>query len=122
MDPDHGDFDQVRGRTLQWRIGGASRAERADAEIAVPELGDVAATSKQGLDEAALACFIDGPIQPRADAGEALEVLLDEGLGLLEGDPQLARQRQRSLTVNRGEFDRLRAGAHLAGDASLGDA
>src|SRR4029077_4994654 len=108
--------------TLQGRIRCGPLAEGADAEIPIPKLGDVAATSEQGFDEAALAGFIDGPIQPRADAGEALEVMLDEGLGLLECDPQLARQRQRALTVNRGEVARLRAGAHLPRDALFGAA
>src|SRR5437867_9104387 len=102
VDADHRDLDQVGGRTLQRRVGSRALTERANAEVAVAELGDVAAPAKKRLHESLLAGLLDCTIQPRAYARKALEVLFDERLRFLERDSQLTRQRQRSLTVNCG--------------------
>src|SRR5947209_7294243 len=106
MDPDHRDFDKIGGRTLEWRVGRGPLTEGADAEVSVPQLGDVAAPPEQGLYKPPLPRSIDGFVQPGTHPGEALEVVLDERLRLFERDPELARQRQRALTVNRREVDR----------------
>ena len=116
VNPDHGDLDQVGRRALQRGIARRALAECPDAEIAVPDLGDVAPPPEQRLDEAFVAGLLDRAVEPGPHAGEALEVLLDESLRLLESDAQLARQRERALPVDRREVDRLGAAAHLAGD------
>src|SRR5213075_1840417 len=105
---------------LQGGIGGGALAERANTEVAVPELGDVAAPTEQRLHKAFVFGFLDGAVEPRAYAGEALEVLFDERLRFFQGDAQLSRQRQRALAVNRREVDRLGPPAHLAGDLLFG--
>src|SRR5215208_5955727 len=43
VDADHGDLDQVRGRALDGGVRGGPLAERPDVEVAVAELGNVAA-------------------------------------------------------------------------------
>src|SRR6266567_5326080 len=43
VDPDHRDFDEVSRRSLQGGIRCGTLAKGADTEVAVPELGDVAA-------------------------------------------------------------------------------
>src|SRR6266404_402477 len=53
-------------------------------------------------------------VEPGAYTGESLEVVLDEGLRLVERDAQLPRQRQCPLTVDRREVDGFGARAHLA--------
>src|SRR5712664_3738408 len=119
MDSDHRDFDEIGGRTLEWGVGCGPLPEGADTEVSVPQLGDVAAPPEQRLYEPALACFIDGFVQPGTHAGEALEVVLDERLRLFERDPELPRQRQRALAVNRREVEGLGAPAHLSGHVCL---
>src|SRR6185503_2890348 len=122
MDADHRDFDEVGGRSLQRRVGRRALAEGADIEVPVAELRDVPPPTEQRLDEPAVARFLDRAIEPRAHAGKALEVALDERLRLLERDPQLARQRHGALPVDCREIDRLGARPHVRRDLGLFDA
>src|SRR5207244_8122977 len=51
--------------------------------------------------------------------GEAREVLLNERACFLLGDAQLAGERERSLSIDRAEVDRLGTRAHLGRDLLL---
>src|SRR6266545_1068585 len=115
-DADHGDLDEVARRALERRVGRGALAEGADVEVLVLELGDVAAPAEQGLHVPPLARRGDGAIEPGAHAREAGEVLLDEALRVILRDGELAGQGKRSLAVDRGEVDRLRAGSHFRRD------
>src|SRR5204862_4520640 len=99
-DAHHRDLDQVRRRPLQRRIGRRALAERADVVVAILELRHVAAPSEQCLDIALRTSLSDGAIAPRADAGDAREVLLDELLRFVLGDADWARERERALPVS----------------------
>src|SRR6266576_3855913 len=122
MDSDHGDLDQVRRRPLERRVRCRTLAEGADTEVAVPQLGDITPASEQGLHESTLARFLHGLVEPGADAGEALEVVFNEGLRLLQRDAELPRQRERPLAIDGRKVDGLRPRphfrllAHLSGD------
>ena len=82
MDPDHRDLDQVGRRALDRRVGGGALAERADVEVPVAQLGDVAPPPEDGLDVAVLARERDHRVEVLAHPLEALEVRLDELLRL----------------------------------------
>src|SRR5204862_7860618 len=99
-DAHHRDLDQVRRRPLQRRIGRQALAHRAYVVVALLELRHVAAPSEQCLDIALRTSLSDGTIEPRADAGEPREILLDELLRFILGDAELARERERALPVN----------------------
>src|ERR1044072_2160086 len=122
VDANHRDLEQVARGPRERRIGRRALAEGANTEIAVAQLRDVAPAPEERLDEAARARLFDRLFQPGAHTGKALEILFDESLRLLERDPELARQRQCALPVNRREVDRLRAGARLSRDARLRNA
>src|SRR5262245_25118449 len=80
VNTNHRDFDEIGSRPLQRRIRRRALAERPDAEIAVPQFGDVSPPPEQRLDESPLARFLDGLIEPGSNAGEPLEVVFNEGL------------------------------------------
>src|SRR6266403_425177 len=115
-DPDHGDLDQVRSRALERGVGSSSLAERSDVVVAVLQLGYVAPPSEQCLDVPLFARLGHGAIEPDPDTREPREVLLDESLRVILGDAELAGQGEWPLPVDRGEVDRLRAGAHVRRD------
>src|SRR6266700_4821252 len=117
----HRDLNQVRRRPLQRRIGRRALAERADVVVAILELRDVAPPSKQCLDIPLRPSLSDGAIEPRADAGEPREVLLDELFRFILGDAELTRERERALPVNGRKIDRLGPGSHLGRHLVLGD-
>ncbi len=113
MDADHGDLDQVGGRTLQRRVGGGALGEGAQVEILLVDLRDVPAPAEECLHVAVLPGQPHLQIKIRAHAREALEVLRDERLGLFLGDAELPGERERALAVDGPEVDRLGARAHL---------
>ena len=119
MDSDHGDLDQVRRRPLERRVRCRPLAEGADTEVAVPQLGDIAPASEQGLHESTLARFLHGLVEPGADAGEALEVVFNEGLRLLQRDAELPGQRERPLAIDGRKVDGLRPRPHFRRHARL---
>ncbi len=113
VDPDHRNLDQVGRGTLERGILGLALTEGADVEVLVPNLGNVAPPLEEGLDVAALLGQRHLLVQERAHAGKPLEVGGDERLGFLLTDAELARERKRTLSVDRSEIDGLGAGAHL---------
>src|SRR5205823_4223364 len=120
LDRDHGYLDQVGGGSLERRVGRSALAERADIEVPVLQLRDVAASPEQRLHVPPLARLGDGPIEPGPHAGEPRKILRDELFRLLLGDAELAGEGERSLSVDRGEIDRLRPAAHLRRHLLLG--
>src|SRR5712691_4556262 len=94
-DADHRDLDQVCGGALEGGVGGGTLAERSDVVVAVLELRYVAPSSEQCLDIPLLARLGHGTIEPRPDAGEAGEVLLDEPLRVILRDAELTGQCER---------------------------
>src|SRR6266853_499644 len=87
---DHGDLDQVRRRTLEGGVGGGPLAKRAHVVVLVLELRYVAPPSEQCLDIPLLTGLGHRAIEPGPDPGEAGEVLLDESLRVILGDPELS--------------------------------
>src|SRR5687768_10937241 len=82
VDPDHRHLDQVGGRALDRRVRGGSLSERADVEVPVADLGDVAPAAEQRRDVSVGARMLYLRVEIRANARESLEVALDEGLGV----------------------------------------
>src|SRR6266550_1704924 len=119
VDADHGDLDEIGGGALEWRVGRRALSEGADVEVAIAQLGNVAAAAEDGLDVAVLPGGGDSAIEPGADAREPGEVRADELLRFLLGDAELAGEGERPLTVDRAEIDRLGARAHLGRDLVL---
>src|SRR3989441_3616078 len=113
LDRNHGDLDQVGRRSLERRVGRGALPERADIEVPVLQLRDVTAPSKQRLDVPPLARLGNGAIEPGPHAGKPRKILGDERFRLLLRDAELAGEGERSLSVDRGEIDGLRSGAHL---------
>src|SRR3989442_7894207 len=122
VDANHRDLDQVRRGPLERRVRGGALPERADIEVPVLELRDVAPPSEQRLHVASLARLGDGAVEPGAHAGETGEILRDELLRLLLRDAELASEREPALSVDPGEVDRLGARAHLRRNLLLGHA
>src|SRR5450759_4351837 len=116
MNADHGDLDEVGGRSLDGGVLRGSFAERANVEVAVLKFRDVPAAPEDGFHIATLLGLRHGAVEKGAHAGESLEVRIDERLRLGMIDLQLPRKRVRALSVDRGKIDRLRTRSHLAGD------
>src|SRR5690242_7134631 len=119
---DHGDLDQVRRRPLEGRVGGGTLPKRADVEVSVLELWNIAQPSTQYPYISLRSRLEHRAIEPGAHAGEAGEVLLEERASLVLRDAELPGQRERPLPVNGGEVDRFSTGAHLRGHAVRRDA
>src|SRR5688500_9242103 len=118
----HGGPGDVGGGALDRRVDrdalAGLRVDRAPAE----QLGDESLATEQRAHPAVLLRRLDRPIAPGAHAGVELEVARDEGVGLLLGDAEDLRERDRALAVDRGEVDGLGDAALLGGDVALGDA
>src|SRR3954466_9520755 len=115
VDPDHGDLDQIGRRTLDWGVGCSTLTERPDIEVAVTQLRDIATPLEDGLDVSVLSSIVDHRVQIRTYPLEAFEVAFDELLRFRVRDLQLPREGVRTLSVDRGEVDRLGAATHLRG-------
>src|SRR5213596_3567404 len=64
VDANHRDLDQVGRRSLERRVGSGALPERADIEVSVLELRDVAPPPEQRLHVAPLARLGDGAVAP----------------------------------------------------------
>jgi hypothetical protein len=80
VDADHRDLDQVRRRTLDRGVGGDAFAKRADVEVPIAKLRDVAPPMKDRFDIPVFARILDLRVEIRADAAKAREIRLDECL------------------------------------------
>ena len=65
VDPDHGELDQVGRGALERRVLRVALAVGAHVEVAVLDLGDVAAALEQGLDVALLPRQLDHAVEER---------------------------------------------------------
>ena len=77
LNPDHGDFDQIRGRTLQGGVHGRPLRKAAGRGIPAVHVGNRADAAEQRFRDAGLAHLGDGAVDEFADAGIALEVTAD---------------------------------------------
>ncbi len=113
---DHRAADDVGGRALDRGVdrlalgGGGVRAAGVD-------LRGVDAAAEQRLDVAVLLGEGDGAVHVLADAGEALEVGVDEALGVLARDAQVVGEAEGGDAVDHPEVDRLGLAADVRGHA-----
>ena len=111
---DHGAADDVGGGALQPRVDRGALVEGADRGVGVRDVGVVALAAEQREHVAVLLGERLGLVHVVADAGEALEIFLDVGAGLLARDAELVGEPERRDAVDDAEVDRLGAAAHLA--------
>ena len=94
----------IAARSLKARIEG----------LECLDVGVVALAAEQGQHVAVLLAKRLGLVHVVADAGEALEIFLDVGAGLLARDAELVGEPEGRDAVDDAEIDRLGAAADLA--------
>ena len=110
---DHGAADDVGGGALQPRIDRGALVEGADRGVRGADVGIVAFAAEQRHHIAVLFRERLGLLHVVADAGEALEIFLDVGAGLLARDAELVGEAEGGDAVDDAEVDRLGAAAHF---------
>jgi hypothetical protein len=104
---DHGAADDVGGAALDRGIDGLAFREHAHVGALVLDRGEVGAAAEDGLDIALFLHLGFHALHIVRNAGEFLEIGVDEGLGLLAGDVELVGQAEGGNPVDHAEIDRL---------------
>src|ERR1044071_6432471 len=121
MQTHHRKLDQIGSGTLERGILSLALAKGPHVEVTVADFGDIAPAAEEGLDIAALAGQGDLAVEKGPHAGEAAEVLGNEGLRVFLRNAQRTGEREGALTVDRGEVDGFGAGAHLRSNLGNGN-
>ena len=110
---DHGAADNVGGGALDGGVDGGALVKGAFLRGARGDLREMAAAAEHGADIAIGADEAFRLLHIVADAGEAFEIFLDVGAGLLAANAELVGEAEGGNAVNNAEIDRLGAAAHL---------
>ena len=109
---DHRELDDVGGRALDDGVDGEALPERAHLVVARLKLGNLAAAAPHGGHVPVRLGLLDRLRHEGRHAGEALEVCVDELLGLLAGDVQPIAEAVVRQPVDDAVVDHLGLRAH----------
>ena len=113
MHAHHRELHHVRRRALNGHIERDALAERAGGKVARRQLGEIAAAVHERFNVALRLRLFHDLGHVAAHAGEAVEVILNILLRLVNAHADVLRERKRGDTVDDAEVDRLRVRAHL---------
>lgn len=122
IDVDHGELDHVGGGALNGRVHRHSLSLAAHGGVGAGDVTDHAAALREGLDVAVLFGLGDDLIHEAFDAGELLEVVLNDRGCLGAGNAEALAQAEGADAIDDAEIDHLRRAAHLGQHAVEFDA
>ncbi len=111
--PDHGAAQDVGGAALDRRVDRCALKVAAHTGIPRVDLRIMNPAAEDRLHEPHVMRALLGRVHVVADAGEALEIGLDVGAGLLARDAELIGEPERGDPVDDAEVDGFGAPAHL---------
>ncbi|VTR68523.1 hypothetical protein DESC_710019 [Desulfosarcina cetonica] len=113
---DHGQLDQIRGRSLDRGVDGGAFGKLAHGTIAAGDVGQLPDAAKQGAGLVGLVGRLDGAVDKCLDALVAGKIVIDIGLRHLVADIQFPGQTKGAHAVDDAEIDCLGLAAQLVGD------
>ena len=122
MDVDHGELDHVGGGALDGCVDGVALRGAANGVVGGANVADVAAAAGDRLDITMLPREHDRVVHVLPDAGELLEILVNDVAGFLARDAQALGQAEGRDAVSDSEVNHLRLAPHLGRHPVEGDA
>ena len=122
LDADHGNFDHVGCGALNGGVNGVALGAGADHLVAGVDVADVAAASRNGLDEFVLLCKLDGGVEVVLHTGIVGAVLLDDILRLPARNAKALCKAEGGDAIDDAKVHHLGLATHFAGDVGLVDA
>ena len=117
LDADHGNFDEVGGAALHWRVHGHAFCHLRFHAVRAVDARDVAAAARKRFHVAVAVGGGLGVVDELLHALVHFEVAVDEALRLCHRDFQVARKAECGHAVEHTEVHDLRVAAHVGGHA-----
>ena len=116
MDVDHRDFDHVGGGALNGGVDGVAFGGAAHGVVLRANVAQVPAAAGDGLDVTVLPGEGDGVVHELPNAGELLEVLVNDIGAFLARDAQALGQTEGGDTIGDAVIDHLGLAPHFGRD------
>lgn len=113
IDADHGEFDHVGGGALDRGVHGNALGAAADGGVGGGDVADIAAAAGEGFDVALFFGRGDDVVDVALDAGELLEVGVDDLAGFLTWDAEALGEAEGGDAVDDAEIDHFGSAAHV---------